>query len=417
VAWRRGEPGVSTSSPLAQIAGRGSCSPPADFDGGDPVCMVRRSAQSKIHRLLRATRDRLRSFGFRFPSRLDRPMTPDLHTLILGRDAMGCRFEVVFNAGEHPDATELGIAALDVVDAVEDRLTVYRDTSELARLNATAASGWQPVSEELLAVLTRARRLHDATGGAFDIAAGALVRTWGFLRRAGRVPDAEALAIARAASGMHLLEIDAAARRVRFARGGVELNPGAIGKGLAIDAAIDHLAAAGVVSVLVHGGQSSVRALGIQGPAVGGRHGWRVGLAHPARPGRRLATFTLVDRALGTSGSGTQFFLDRGRRLGHILDPRTGEPADGVLSATVLAPCAADADALATALYVLGRDGLARVAPRDSGISAVLVEPAAGAAVRLVLANVPAEAIRIDEPSGVVVEDTTAAAGKTPNQA
>lgn len=336
------------------------------------------------------------------------PMAADLHTLVVGRDAMGCRFEAAFNAGEHADATELGIAALDLVDAIEHRITVYHDTSELARLNATAASGWQTVSHDLFALLARARQWYDVTAGAFDIAAGALVRTWGFLRRQGRVPDAQALAAARAVSGMHLVELDAAERRVRFARPGVELNPGAIGKGWALDAAIGHLAHAGVRSVLMHGGQSSVRATGIQGPAVGARRGWRVGLAHPLRPGQRLATFTLVDRALGTSGSGTQFFLDRGRRLGHILDPRSGQPAEGALSATVLAPSAADADALATALYVLGREGLPVIAPRDSDVAAVLVTPGSGGGVRLLLANVPPDLMRIEAPLGVEIDDTTA---------
>jgi thiamine biosynthesis lipoprotein len=335
-------------------------------------------------------------------------MASDLHTIVVGREAMGCRFEVAFNAGEHADATELGIDALDVVDAIEDRLTVYRDTSELARLNAAAASGWQTVSEDLFTLLARSRELHDATLGAYDIAAGSLVRTWGFLRRQGRTPDDDVLAAARAASGMHLVELDAAGRRVRFTRPGVEINPGAIGKGWAIDAAMSRLRDAGVQSALVHGGQSSVRAAGIQGPTTPGRRGWRVGLAHPLRPGRRLATFTLVDRALGTSGSGTQFFIDRGRRLGHILDPRTGRPAEGVHCATVFAPSAADADALATALYVLGRDGLPRIAPRGGPVGAVLVVPDDGAGVRIVTANLPRGMIDLENAVGVTVEDTTA---------
>lgn len=331
-------------------------------------------------------------------------MPPDLHTLVVGRDAMGCRFEVAFNAGEHADATELGSDALDLVDRVEERLTIYRDTSELARLNATAASGWQAVSPELFALLERAGALHDLTGGGFDMATGALVRTWGFLRRHGQVPGPEALELARSASGMRFVELDPGARRVRFARPGVELNPGAIGKGWAIDRALDGLVARGVRSVLVHGGASSVRAIGLQGPADAGRRGWRVGLVHPQRPGRRLATLTLEDRALGTSGSGTQFFLDRGRRLGHVLDPRTGVPAEGVLSATVLAPSAADADALATALFVLGPTGLPRIAPPGGAVGAVLVLPAAGVGVRLVVANLPADALTIEMPSGVAVE-------------
>ena len=301
-------------------------------------------------------------------------MASDLHTIVVGREAMGCRFEVAFNAGEHADATELGIDALDVVDAIEDRLTVYRDTSELARLNAAAASGWQTVSEDLFTLLARSRELHDATLGAYDIAAGSLVRTWGFLRRQGRTPDDDVLAAARAASGMHLVELDAAGRRVRFTRPGVEINPGAIGKGWAIDAAMSRLRDAGVQSALVHGGQSSVRAAGIQGPTTPGRRGWRVGLAHPLRPGRRLATFTLVDRALGTSGSGTQFFIDRGRRLGHILDPRTGRPAESSLIAvSVRAATSQRASALATGFFVLGPEAGPSMA-RTADIPALFLE-------------------------------------------
>ena len=129
-----------------------------------------------------------------------------------------------------------------------------------------------------------------------------------------------------------------------------------------------------------------------------------MGLRDPLRPARRLATITLVDRALGTSGSGTQFFIDRGRRLGHILDPRTGLPAEGVISATVLAPTAADADALATALYALGPAGLDVVAPAGGPVGALLVVPAeTPGGVRLVIANVPEAEVRVDAAAGVEV--------------
>ena len=339
-----------------------------------------------------------------FPVRLMEP--PDLHTLVIGREAMGCRFEIVFNAGEVPDATPLALDALDLVDQIEDRLSVYRDTSELARLNALAAAGWQTMSADVAALLERAGELHALTGGAFDMAAGRLVRTWGFLERQGRVPAADVLATALATSGMRHVEIDSEGRRLRFRQPGVELNPGAIGKGWAIDRVIERLAAAGVPSVLVHGGSSSVRARGVQGPAVPGRRGWRVGLRHPLRPGRRLATLTLVDQALGTSGSGTQFFVDRGRRIGHILDPRTGRPAEGVLAATVIAPAAADADALATALYVLGPEGLPRIAPAGGGVGGVVIVPGATAGgVVVKTANLPADMLTIESQEGVVVEE------------
>jgi thiamine biosynthesis lipoprotein len=326
----------------------------------------------------------------------------DLHTIVVGREAMGCRFEVVFNAGEVADATELGCGALDLVDEIEARLSVYRGSSELSSINA-AAGDWVAVSSDTLALLDQARGLRESTGGAFDIAAGPLVRAWGFLLRQGRTPSDAELAEALALSGTRWLELDPAGGRARLAIPGAELNPGAIGKGWAIDRAVEWLRDSGVASVLVHGGQSSVRASGIQGPAVPGRSGWKVGLRHPLRPGRRLATITLEDRALGTSGSGTQFFVERGRRLGHILDPRTGRPAEGVIAATVLAAQAAEADALATALYVLGEHGLERIAPPGGATSAVLVLAAEAGGLRVVVANLEADAIAIEPEPGLEV--------------
>jgi FAD:protein FMN transferase len=332
-------------------------------------------------------------------------METDLHTIVVGRDAMACRFEVVFNAGEVEDATALGIDTLDLVDEIENRITVYRDTSELARINATAAAGWQSVAADLFALLEHARSLHERTGGGFDCASGALTRAWGFLRRQGRTPAPEELAAAREASGMRWVELDAERRMIRFTRSGVELNLGAIGKGWALDRAIERLVDAGVPSVLVHGGQSSVRAVGVQGARLPERRGWKVGVRHPLRPSVRLATITLEDRALGTSGSGTQFFIDGGRRLGHILDPRTGLPAEGVLSATVLAPCAADADALSTALYVLGPAALPTIAPEGGPVAAVLVVPGSSPGTLCVhAANLDADTLSIDPAADPTLE-------------
>ena len=211
----------------------------------------------------------------------------ELHPLVVGREAMACRFEVVFNVGEVRGDTALGLAALDLVDEIEARISIYRATSELACLNARAAGSWQGVSDDLLAFLLEARGLFERTAGAFDPAAGSLVRAWGFFERRGRTPDAAALAAARAAAGMAGVEIDPAGARVRFTRPGIEINPGAIGKGWALDRALEMLRAAGVPSVLLHGGSSSVRALGTQGPATAGRAGWRVGIRDPLRPGRR----------------------------------------------------------------------------------------------------------------------------------
>lgn len=132
----------------------------------------------------------------------------------------------------------------------------------------------------------------------------------------------------------------------------MSINLGAIGKGEALDRIAATLRAQGIHDFLLHGGNSSVIAAGDQTAASG--LGWAVGLAHPTKPKRRLAGIWLRDMALATSGSGKQFFHHRGRRYGHVIDPRSGYPAGDLLALTVLMPSAADADACATGLFVAG---------------------------------------------------------------
>jgi thiamine biosynthesis lipoprotein len=144
--------------------------------------------------------------------------------------------------------------------------------------------------------------------------------------------------------------IDTGASSISFARANVELNFGAIGKGYALDRAGRQLARRGLATALLSAGGSSVMATGS-----GGGGGWRVGLRDPRARHRRWAILHLRDAALATSGSGEQFFVSDGRRYGHILDPRTGWPAEGQLAVTVVASSAADADALSTAFFIGGR--------------------------------------------------------------
>lgn len=271
-----------------------------------------------------------------------------------GRRAMACQFELHLNAGQYPQAGEAALAGLDLIEQLEAQLTVYRDTSEVMHLNRTA--GQQPVDVEprLFELLVLAARLHEETEGAFDITSGPLSKVWGFYRRQGSVPDEAALAEALARVGGQHVRLDEERRTVQLMLPGMELNLGSIGKGYALDRAAGLLRESGVVEFLWHGGQSSVLASGSHAASSAGERGWVVGLRDPLRPERRLAEIRLLDQALGTSGAGMQFFRHQGQRLGHILDPRTGWPASGVLSATAIAPTAAEADALATAFYILG---------------------------------------------------------------
>ncbi|MEX0938130.1 MAG: FAD:protein FMN transferase [Pirellulales bacterium] len=299
------------------------------------------------------------------------PGSRESYLVQVTRDAMACQFAVILNVGQYPEGTEAALAALDLVDQLEDQLSVYRPHSELSRLNDRAAAEPVVVEPRMFALLELAAEIWRETGGAFDMTTGPLSRAWGFFKRQGRLPQPEELEEALVHVGTEQVTLDVAECSVAFAEVGVEVNVNGIGKGYALDRAGEVLRESGVVDFLLHGGQSSVLA----GGARGSRHGrgWTVGLRHPLRPERRLAEFYLRDRALGTSGSATQFFHFGGKRYGHVIDPRSGMPVEGVYSATVTAPTAAQADALATAFYVLGPAEARRYCDSHDGIACALV--------------------------------------------
>jgi thiamine biosynthesis lipoprotein len=287
------------------------------------------------------------------------------------REAMACEFEILQNAGQYPTGTDAAIAALDRIDLLEGQLSVYRLNSEVSELNRRAAHAPVVVEPGLFGLCKQAAKLSQATGGAFDITAGPLSKVWGFFRRQGAMPSSDDVRQALDLVGSRLLQLDPVEQSLHFQKVGMEINLGAIGKGYALDRAADLMDERGVRDVLIHGGNSSVLARGSRTAG----DGWIVALRHPLKPDERLAEFRLRNQALGTSGSGTHFFHYQGKRYGHILDPRTGWPAEGVLAATVIAPTAAQSDALSTALYVLGPERAAEFCARHPENAALLVTP------------------------------------------
>jgi len=276
----------------------------------------------------------------------------------VSRRAMATRFEIAIPYG-HPHAVPAAQDALDLIDELEDQLTVFRDHSEVSRLNAGAAEGSVPVSEELFELLRDCAGLTRETEGAFDIATGSLTRAWGFYHREGKLPSPRERSLAMAATGMKHVVLDEANRSIRFRVKGLEFNLGAIGKGYALDRAADLLRTKwGITTALLQGGGSSILGLGTPPDD---RRGWSIRLRHPADDGRSLGTVHLADSALGVSAATFQHFTCNNRSLGHLLDPRLGWPAEGTASAAVIAPTAAEADAISTAVYVLGEPGADRL--------------------------------------------------------
>jgi FAD:protein FMN transferase len=297
----------------------------------------------------------------------------DRYLVQFARPAMACQFAVFLNAGQYDQGAEAALASLDLVEKLEEQLSAYRDTSDVMQANRIAASQEAPLEPGLCQLLSTAVRIANETGGAFDITAGPLVKTWGFYKRSGAIPSEQELRRALDCVGSQHLALDAQRRTIRFGRPGMELNLGAIGKGYALDRAAEVLVEAGVGDFLIHGGQSSVLARGSHGG--GGARAWTIGLCDPLRPERRLAEIQLRDRALATSGAAHQFFRHQGKRYGHILDPRTGWPAEGVFSSTVVAESAAEADALSTAFYALGVDAARAYCREHPAVGMLLLHP------------------------------------------
>ncbi len=229
--------------------------------------------------------------------------------------------------------------------------------------------------------------MHRESGGAFDITIAPLVRCWGFMGGGGQLPDIAALAEARARVGMGLVVLDPERLTVRFASPGVMLDLGAIGKGYAIERAVDILREAGVTSALLHGGTSTVFGLGHPPEA----ECWRVAIERPRQGmegaraglpaaiqgkrsrGETLATVPLRDQAMSVSAVWGRSFEAEGKTFGHVLDPRTGYPVSGAVLAAVVLPSATETDALSTALLVLGMEGRLRLAGLRPGMKTLLV--------------------------------------------
>jgi thiamine biosynthesis lipoprotein len=297
------------------------------------------------------------------------------YLLQVGRTAMACEFQVFLNAGQHTRATEAALEALDLVDTLEDQLTIYRDHSEVSQLNRTAASKPVVVERGLFDLLQQSVRLYEDTAGAFDITAGPLTKVWGFHRREGRIPTNDTLQQAKQSVGSNWLELDSTTSTVRFLCRGLEINLGAIGKGFALDRCADLLQSQGIDNYLIHGGRSSLLAAGSRHDETHTNGGWSIALRHPLRHEQALGELWLRDRACATSSSGNQFFHFAGKRYGHVIDPRSGYPADDLLSATVLAPTAAEADALATAFFVMGASASLAYCRQHPDLAAVLIRP------------------------------------------
>ncbi|WP_341886884.1 FAD:protein FMN transferase [Variovorax sp. YR752] len=260
--------------------------------------------------------------------------------------AMGTACRLRLAGCSEAAATAAADAAIAEVRRIETKYSRYRDDSIVSRINAAAGSGQAvPVDGETADLLDFAARLHDASGGLFDITTGVLRRVWDF--RAGRLPLPDALAAQLARVGWRHVRWERPA--VELTLGGMELDFGGFGKEYAADRAGTLLLEHGVPGGLVNLG-GDIRVIG---PHPDGNP-WSLGIAHPREPGAVIATITLHSGGLATSGDYERFFEFEGRRYCHILDPRSGWPVQHWRSVSVVAPACLAAGALSTIAMLSG---------------------------------------------------------------
>jgi len=284
--------------------------------------------------------------------------------------AMGGTFSIIAYG---PDATVLRSAteaAAEEARRLDQAMSNYLPASEWSEINANADREPVRVSEEMFDLISACVGYSKASEGAFDITVGPLMKVWGFYKGSGHLPHRAEVRMALAHIGYQNLELDKATHSVRFLRSGMNIDPGGIGKGYAVDRMIDILKEYGLKSALISAARSSIYALGTPP----GEPGWRAQIRDPKDGSKVAAEVLLHDESMSTSGNYEKFFIAEGKLYSHIMDPRTGFPSQGMIQVSVITPRTIDSEAWTKPVYIQGRQWAANHLPK--GFRAYVCEDA-----------------------------------------
>jgi FAD:protein FMN transferase len=277
-------------------------------------------------------------------------------------DAMGSVYSVELYGRDRVRLEDAADAALEEATRLDYLLSNYKPESEWSRINQRAAEGPVGISPEMFQLLSACQEYSRESEGAFDISVGPLMKVWGFYKGTGRLPHAAEVAAALTKVGYRHVHLDERAQTVQFDRPGIELDPGGIGKGYAVDRMVDVLKRKGIGIALVAGSGSSIYGLGAP-PST--PQGWPVDIRDPWDREKTVATVYLKDMSMSTSGSYEKFFRAEGKIWAHIMDPRTGYPARGSVAVSVVTPRTIDSEAWAKPYFINGRRWAVQHKPKD----------------------------------------------------
>lgn len=300
---------------------------------------------------------------------------------------MGTFCRVVVIARSERRAQVCIAAAFEVQDRIESLMSYHRSDSELNQVNRCAGEKPVPVNPMTFEVLRRAIHFSEVSDGTFDVTVGPLVDLWRAAGQTNQPPTEEALAEARRKVGFQKLILDEKAMTVRFAEPGMRIDLGGIAKGYAVDKAVEAMKKHGALGGMVDLGGN----IGCFGRSPRGQEKWRIGIQDPnvapddLSPSKYLLVLELADVSVATSGDYRRFAMVEGHRQSHILDVRSGRSAEQLVSDTIIAPDAISADALSTAVNILGPEAGMALVERLPGIEAILIP--AGPATSLLFSS------------------------------
>jgi len=272
------------------------------------------------------------------------------------RMMMGTFAEVSIYSHDEKTAGKAIEGALDEMERMDRIMSNYKNDSELSKVNKKAAKSPVPCNTELLDVIEQSQYYSELSGGAFDITVSPIVALWGFFREKGHVPpDKEIEKLLPAVSYKNIVVKKNAETKksgtVFFKDIKTQIDLGAIGKGYAVDKALEIIKKCGVDNGCINLG-GNIYVLGTPP----GKNAWKIGVQHPRNSGEILGYLELKNEATATSGDYERFFEFNGKRYSHIINPQTGRPVSGTIATTIVAPTGTEVDALSTSVFVLGHE-------------------------------------------------------------
>ncbi len=276
--------------------------------------------------------------------------------ILLARNAMATRFEIILVGDDEIYLRAAGEEVLNEIERIESRISPFKPESEIFLINQNASIHPVRVSIEVFNLLKIAKEIWLNTKGAFDPTIGPLMKLWGFRENSANIPSREAIEKTMQICGMHLVELDEKNSTVKFLKKGVRIDLGAIGKGYAIDHAVNILKEAEITSAFIHGGTSSAAALGCPQNS----EAWKISIEIPPHLNMgvngAIALVELFNSSFSVSAIWGRIMKSENETFGHIIDPITGLPVKNCILAATRAKSATYADALSTAILVLGKE-------------------------------------------------------------